>query len=447
VVDRAGHDLRYAMTELNISTTPIPGLLVVDLPVHGDQRGWFKENWHRAKMTALGLPDFWPVQQNVSYNGDVGTTRGIHAEPWNKLVSVAVGRAFGAWVDLRDGATFGTLFTADLHQGRAVFVPKGVGNAYQTLETGTAYSYLVDDHWSPDAHYTSCDLADESLSIPWPIPLDQATTSDKDRLNPRLEDLTPVSPPRTLVLGANGQVGRALAALLRQATFWDRDTFDITDARGFDRVDWSRFATIVNAAAYTDVDGAETAEGRREAWRVNAHGVVNLARTALRHNLTLVHISTDYVFDGTAEEHGTDELFAPLGVYGQSKAAGDAAVQVVPKHYLVRTSWVVGDGHNFISAMQRLAEAGVDPSVVDDQIGRLTYASDLAAGIAELLRSGQPSGTYNITSGGPPKSWYQIACEAFAAAGHDPDRVRPVSTEEYTAGKARAPRPRHSTLI
>ena len=435
------------MTELNISTTPIPGLLVVDLPVHGDQRGWFKENWQRAKMTALGLPEFRPVQQNISYSGDVGTTRGIHAEPWNKLVSVAVGRVFGAWVDLRDNATFGTLVTVELDPGRAVFVPRGVGNAYQTLEASTVYSYLVDDHWSPDTLYSSCDLADETLSISWPIALGQATISDKDRSNPRLEDLTPVPPPGTLVLGANGQAGRALAALMPQAAFWDRETFDIANTLGFDRVDWSTFDTIVNAAAYTDVDGAETAEGRREAWRVNAHGVVNLARTALRHDLTLVHISTDYVFDGAAEEHGTDELFAPLGVYGQSKAAGDAAVQVVPKHYLVRTSWVVGDGHNFIAEMQRVAEAGVDPSVVADQVGRLTYASDLAAGIVDLLRSGQPPGTYNITSGGPPKSWYQIACEAFAAAGHDPARVRPVSTEEYTAGKALAPRPRHSTLI
>ena len=270
--------------------------------------------------------------------------------------------------------------------------------------------------------------------------------SDKDRSNPRLEDLTPVPPLETLVLGACGQAGRALAELLPEATLWDRHEFDITNARDFDRVDWGRFDTIVNAAAYTDVDGAESTGGRREAWRVNAHGVVNLARTALRHNLTLVHISTDYVFDGLAEEHGTDELFAPLGVYGQSKAAGDAAVQVVPKHYLVRTSWVVGEGHNFIATMQHLAVAGVDPSVVDDQIGRLTHASDLAAGIVELLRSGKPSGTYNITSGGSPKSWYQIACETFAAAGHDPTRVQPVSTAEYGEGKTLAPRPRHSTL-
>ena len=418
---------------------------MVDIPVHGDQRGWFKENWQRAKMLAQGLPDFRPVQQNIAYNADVGTTRGVHAEPWNKLVSVATGRVFGAWVDLRAGGTFGTTFTIELDPGYAVFVPRGVGNAYQTLESGTAYSYLVDAHWSPDAGYANVDLADEALAIAWPIALDEARLSEKDRSNLALAEVAPVEPRGTLVLGAHGQLGRALAAALPNATFWDRASFDIADPAGYDGVDWSRFASIVNAAAFTDVDGAETAAGRRHAWRTNAHGVVHLARVALEHDLILLHVSTDYVFDGSQPEHGTGELFAPLSVYGQSKAAGDVAVQVVPKHYIVRTSWVIGDGPNFIATMRRLAETGVDPEVVDDQIGHLTHASDLAAGIVQLLGSGRPFGTYNITSGGPPKSWFEIAREAFEAAGHDPARVRPVSTEEYAEGKTLAPRPRHRT--
>ncbi len=99
---------------LQVSTTPIPGLMVIDLPVHGDNRGWFKENWQREKMIAAGLPDFGPVQNNVSFNDAAGTTRGIHAEPWDKYVSVATGRIFGAWVDLRAGPTFGTVFTAEI---------------------------------------------------------------------------------------------------------------------------------------------------------------------------------------------------------------------------------------------------------------------------------------------------------------------------------------------
>jgi dTDP-4-dehydrorhamnose 3,5-epimerase len=100
--------------ELKFQTTTIPGLLIADLPVHGDSRGWFKENWQREKMTSLGLPDFGPVQNNISFNAEKGVTRGIHAEPWDKYISVGSGRIFGAWVDLREGDSFGAVFTLSL---------------------------------------------------------------------------------------------------------------------------------------------------------------------------------------------------------------------------------------------------------------------------------------------------------------------------------------------
>ena len=194
------------MTEtrpLGIHTTPIPGFLRIDLTLHGDNRGWFKENWQREKMVALGLPDFGPVQNNISFNDEVGVTRGIHAEPWDKFVSVATGRVFGAWVDLREGPSFGTVYTCEIDPSVAVYVPKGVGNAYQTLEPGTAYTYLVNAHWSPRARYTFLNLADETVSVPWPIPLEQAILSDKDRAHPRMEDVTPFP-----AAPAEGLVGR-----------------------------------------------------------------------------------------------------------------------------------------------------------------------------------------------------------------------------------------------
>jgi dTDP-4-dehydrorhamnose 3,5-epimerase-like enzyme len=181
--------------ELAVRTTPIPGLLVVDLPVHGDNRGWFKENWQREKMTALGLPDFQPVQNNISFNDAIGTTRGIHAEPWDKFISTATGSVFGAWVDLRAGASFGTVFTTELDPSTAIFVPRGVGNSYQTLETNTAYTYLVNAHWSADRmdEYAFVNLADRAIAISWPISLDQAELSDKDRGHPPLADITPLT--------------------------------------------------------------------------------------------------------------------------------------------------------------------------------------------------------------------------------------------------------------
>ncbi|MEF2792815.1 MAG: dTDP-glucose 4,6-dehydratase, partial [Alistipes dispar] len=134
--------------ELKVTETNIPGLLVFDLPVHGDNRGWFKENWQRAKMMGLGLPDFGPVQNNISFNATKGVTRGIHAEPWDKYISIATGEIFGAWVDLRPGESFGQVYTTRLDPSKAIYVPRGVGNSFQALQDGTVYTYLVNAHWS-----------------------------------------------------------------------------------------------------------------------------------------------------------------------------------------------------------------------------------------------------------------------------------------------------------
>lgn len=436
------------MGELGVHATAIPGLLVIDLQVHGDARGWFKENWQREKMTALGLPDFGPVQNNVSFNPQVGVTRGIHAEPWDKLVSVATGRAFGAWVDLREGPSFGAVATIELGPETAVFVPRGVANSYQTLEPATAYSYLVNDHWSPQARasYTYVNLADPQLAIAWPIPLAECEISDADRRHPLLADVVAMPPRRTLILGANGQLGRALAAVLPTAEAWGRDRFDVTDPAAYDAVRWQDYDTIINAAAYTKVDVAETPQGRRDAWAANVTAVGRLARIATEHRLTLVHVSSDYVFDGTAELHDETEAPSPLGVYGQTKAAGDALVATVPRHYLVRTSWVIGDGPNFVATMAGLAGRGISPTVVDDQYGRLTFTDELARGIAHLLATRPAYGTYNLTGDGPVQSWADIAAEVYALCGRDRADVTPVSTATYTAGRQTAPRPEHSAL-
>ena len=432
------------MSTLDISTTPIPGLLVVRMPVHADNRGWFKENWQRAKMVAAGLPDFGPVQHNIAFNTSAGATRGIHAEPWDKLVSVATGRVFGAWVDLRAGDTFGATFTAELDPSVAVYIPRGVANGYQTLDDGTAYSYLVNAHWSPDAEYANVNLADETVNVPWPLPL--LEISDKDRNHPRLADVEPVAPKLTVILGADGQLGRALRQVLPDAMALSRSELDLTAPSTYDTVPWDDVDTIINAAAFTAVDAAETPEGRRDAWAVNVTAVAALARIAIQHRLTLVTVSSDYVFDGVQQEHAVDEPVSPLGVYGQTKAAGEAVTSTVPQHYIVRTSWVVGDGANFVATMQRLARDGVRPQVVDDQFGRLTTAQELAEGIVELLSSGAPYGIHHITGGGEPKSWADIAREVFVAEGREATDVIGVSTESYGADKQFAPRPQHSTL-
>ena len=180
------------MAELTVRETSIPGLFEIDLPVHGDERGWFKENYQQAKLKALGLPHFEIVQNNISFNTERGTTRGIHAEPWEKFISVASGSVFGAWVDLRKGATFGKVETITLTPQKAVFVSRGIANAYQTLEPNVAYTYLVNEHWSPDVKYTAVNLFDPALGINWPVGKDQAIVSDKDKANPLLSTITPM---------------------------------------------------------------------------------------------------------------------------------------------------------------------------------------------------------------------------------------------------------------
>lgn len=178
--------------DLAVRPTPIPGFFEIDLTVHGDNRGWFKENYQKEKMEALGLPQFEVVQNNFSYNEEVGATRGLHAEPWEKFISVANGKVFGAWVDLRAGESFGQVYTTEITPDKAVFVPRGVANGYQTLEPNVTYTYLVNAHWSPETKYTFVNLFDPALGINWPIAKEQAVFSDKDSAHPLLKDVTPM---------------------------------------------------------------------------------------------------------------------------------------------------------------------------------------------------------------------------------------------------------------
>lgn len=455
---------------LGAEHTNIPGMLVFDLAVHGDSRGWFKENWQRAKQVGLGLPDLGPVQNNISFNAERGVTRGIHAEPWDKYISVATGSVFGAWVDLRPGKSFGQVYTCVIDPSKAIYVPRGVGNSFQALEDGTAYTYLVNAHWSADLKktYTFVNLADPDLSIEWPIPLEQCELSEADKAHPMLKEALPMTPRRTLVTGCNGQLGRAVRALAEERglaewfDYCDIDTFDFSDPAAYQSIDWSLYGTVVNCGAYTAVDKAETPEGRVTCWKANATGPALMARVCAEHGITLVHVSSDYVFDGTRELHPEDEPFAPMGVYGQSKAAGDLAVGGCPRHYIARSSWVIGDGHNFVKTMMSLSDrvaAGEIPqvTVVDDQVGRLSFTRDMAEGIFWLLgyREGDvepsspaPYGIYNLTGSGEPKSWAQVAKRVFELTNGNADKVVPVTTADYYASVVGpvSPRPEHSAM-
>lgn len=169
-----------------VTGTRIPGLLHVELELHTDARGWFKEGYQQAKLEAAGIPHLDVLQHNVSYNEAVGVTRGIHAEPWNKYVSPSYGRVFAVVADLREGESYGTVETFELGPEQALYVPRGCGNAFCTLAPHTVYSYLVDGLWSAQADYVLVDLFDPTLAVPWPLPRQQMIISARDAAHPPL---------------------------------------------------------------------------------------------------------------------------------------------------------------------------------------------------------------------------------------------------------------------
>lgn len=186
---------QVATTQFTAHTTEIPGLLWFDVTSISDERGFYQENFQKAKLIAAGLPEsFQVVQNNISYNKNAGVTRGFHAEPWDKYISVAAGTVFVAYVDLRRGDSFGKVVTLELDNNKAVYLPQGVANSFQVLEADTYYLYSVNDFWSADKYDDYCfvNLADTDIDVRWPIPLDQAIMSERDKNHPLLSQIKPM---------------------------------------------------------------------------------------------------------------------------------------------------------------------------------------------------------------------------------------------------------------
>lgn len=255
-----------------------------------------------------------------------------------------------------------------------------------------------------------------------------------------------MNPSAIFIVGANGQLGTALRQQYPEARFADVGELDITDKTSVDKFDWAGVEVLINAAAYTNVDGAETPEGRVAAWKVNAEAVGNLTHPVWRNNMTIVHISTDFVFDGSQAPHVEDESFSPLSVYGETKAAGDLLVSQVDNHYILRTSWVVGEGNNFVRTMLGLGQKMGEISVINDHVGRPTFTSELVRAIDHLLTTKATFGTYNVSNGGEEVSWAGWTRQIFADAGFE-TTVKNITNEQYYSDKpGSAPRPLNSTL-
>ena len=245
-----------------------------------------------------------------------------------------------------------------------------------------------------------------------------------------------------LVVGANGMLGRDLLALVGDAARGvDIEEIDITSLESTERVLRTlKPETVINCAAYTDVDGCES--NTETAMQVNGEGVAHLAMASREIGARLVHVSTDYVFDGSkGTPYVEDDAPCPLGVYGESKLAGEMNAAFNPDHLIVRTQWLFGlHGRNFVETMLRLAHEKDELSVVDDQIGSPTWTVDLCHAILALLKTGH-RGIYHAANSGYC-SWNEFARAVFEEAGLAV-KVNALTTVELNRP---ARRPLHSTL-
>jgi dTDP-4-dehydrorhamnose reductase len=248
-----------------------------------------------------------------------------------------------------------------------------------------------------------------------------------------------------LITGATGMLGRDLQAALtgRTVTALSRSDLDVTDLGAVtDAV--AGFDVVINAAAYTKVDDAETNE--EAAYAVNADGALNLAIAASVSSARLVQVSTDYVFNGRAiTPYAEDTPRDPISAYGRTKGAGEEfALSENPEGTLiVRTAWLYGQhGPNFATTMLRLAGSHPTVSVVNDQLGQPTWTMDLARQIVLLLDANAPTGIYHGTNSGVA-SWFDFAREVFTLAGLDAERVLPTDSSAFVRP---APRPSYSVL-
>ena len=261
---------------------------------------------------------------------------------------------------------------------------------------------------------------------------------------------------KVLVLGSNGQLGRCLADQFSgtdyETIFTSRADLDVADLSGSkDKITKLRPDLIINASAYTAVDKAE--QDRDMAYLINHEAVANIAQICAELGCGLIHVSTDYVFDGTATQpYKEADTTNPRGVYGDSKLQGELAVQVSGcQHLIIRTAWVFSEyGDNFLKTMLRLGSERDELSIVGDQIGCPTHAQDIAKTIVALVvpmqEQGFCSGIFHYC-GDKACSWYEFAQAIFAVAAEGgltvPERVNAISSKEYPTPAAR---PAYSVL-
>ncbi len=435
----------------------IPEVLLIAPPRFADLRGFFSETWSQRRYTEYGIPGPF-VQDNHSLSVQRGTIRGLHAQiapsVQGKLVRCVRGAIWDVAVDIRRSSpSYGRHVAAELsaENWHQLWIPGGFLHGFCTLAPDTEVIYKVTADYDRKAE-RGVIWNDPDLALPWPVGAGEALLSDKDRVLPRFADCVEWFLGVTiLITGGTGQLASALSATGTERVYRvGRPAFDFDKpdsvASVFDAV---RPALVVNAAAYTGVDVAETDAGA--AYRANRDGPAQLARLCAEAGVPLIHVSTDYVFDGLkgAPYVETDPT-EPQGIYGASKLAGEGAVlNACSRAIVLRTAWVYSaTGKNFVRTMLNAARKTDRLRVVADQKGCPTTASDLAEAILAVAARIEAEGWQDRfggifhAAGTGWTTWHGLAVATFREAarhGLTPPVVEPIATADWPTPVRRPP--------
>jgi len=433
---------------MEIIKTKFKDLLIIKPTKYEDDRGFFYETFNEKKFNDETGLDIKFIQDNES-TSHKGVLRGLHYQEGmfaqSKLVRVIKGSVLDVVVDMRpDSDTFGEHFSivlTDFGMGEQLFVPKGFAHGFMALSEGTVFSYKCDNYYAPNFENGIYPF-DKTLNIDWELNNCLYNLSEKDNALQCWEESIK---KKVLVIGLNGQLGRCLYDLAGEyeeldITFLDRAGFDITNR--FDVISHfsqNHYDYVVNASAYTNVDKAEIEDGQNT--KVNAWGPLHLATACKKYDITLIHISSDYVFDGSKDGNYNEmDKTNPLNNYGKAKVKSEFAIScTAPKHYIIRTSWLYSEyRENFVKTMLKLGKEHKSLEVVGNQIGKPTYAGDLADFILQeiIVDNTENYGIYHYT-GEDELTWYEFANLIMDRASLDTEIIR---NDEYAPAIAKRPR-------
>ena len=449
---------------MKVIKTAIADVKIIEPRVFSDSRGYFYESFCEREFRR-NVADVHFVQDNESFSQGL-VVRGLHFQrdehAQAKLVRVTEGKVLDIAVDLRSGSpTFGQHVAVELSgdNHRQLFIPRGFAHGFAVLSESAHFLYKCDNYYCPEAE-DGIAYNDPELGIDWQIDLAEAIVSEKDSHRPTLSQWLNKKNGengeeqrigcRILVTGANGQLGKSLQRIAEhddkhEFLFTDYEEMDITSPESIEKIMASfRPNIIINCAAYTDVNHAETDTAKAHKLNTEAAGL--LANASKRHNAHLIHLSTDYVFGQKTLNTPIEETTptSPLGVYGMTKLEGEEMVKASGCHYtIIRTAWLYSEfGNNFVKTMQRLMADHKELRVVADQTGTPTYAGDLAEAIMTVVDNPGKPATYHYSNLGTA-TWYDFAVEIQRLSNLNNCKVSPCTTADYPTPAAR---PSYSVL-